>query len=201
MLVSMQQTWERGVTSHSTRPHRQLESPMGSPLAKLLDSPNLSAHISLFRVPSLLTAMPLPWTEAETLCSTRDHRDYRSPVSTYRIPSLKMGQRLPTLLEILRTDINLGVLLPPNYPSLLPSSFLPTLSPITAFLATISQYITGAKLPVLPQSTLSEVQAPTSAKTPLHLQATETRRQERKKKPKTKYPSNKDKLESRQLDL
>lgn len=151
----MQQTWERGVTSHSTRPHRQLESPMGSPLAKLLDSPNLSAHISLFRVPSLLTAMPLPWTEAETLCSTRDHRDYRSPVSTYRIPSFKMGQRLPTLLEILRTDLNLGVLLPPNYPSLLPSSFLPTLSPITAFLATISQYITGAKLPVLPQSTLT----------------------------------------------
>lgn len=157
MLVSLQHPWGggRGVTSHSTRPHRWLESPMGSPLTKLLDSPNLSAHISLFRVPSLLTAMPLPWTEAETLCSTRDHRDYRSPVSTYRIPSLKMGQRLPTLLEILRTDINLGVLLPPNYPSLLPSSYLPTLSPVTAFLATISQYITGAKLPVLPQSTLT----------------------------------------------
>lgn len=138
----MQQPWRGGgggggCTSHFTRPHRLLESPMGSPVAKLLDSPNLSTHISLFRVLSLLAAMPLPWTEAETLCSTRDHRDYKSPASTYPIPktassyvpwpSLKLGQRLPTLLEIMRPDINLGVLLPPNYPSLLPSSYLPTL--------------------------------------------------------------------------
>lgn len=195
----MQQPWRGGgVTSHSTRPHRLLESPMGSPVAKLLDSPNLSAHISLFRVLSLLAAMPLPWTEAETLCSTRDHRDYKSPASTY-----PLGQRLPTLLEIMRPDINLCVLLPPNYPSLLPSSYLSTLSPVLAFLVTISQYITRAKLPVLPESTLTaRSPGPNFSKDPpLHLQATKTRRQERKKKPKTKYPSNKDKLESRQLDL
>lgn len=176
---------------------------MGSPLTKLLDSPNLSAHISLFRVPSLLTAMPLPWTEAETLCSTRDHRDYRSPVSTYRIPSLKMGQRLPTLLEILRTDINLGVLLPPNYPSLLPSSYLP--HPFPSY-GLPSHHITVHNWGKTPCSTTEHSDCQKSRpqlqqRPPLHLQATETRRQERKKKPKTKYPSNKDKLESRQLDL